>query len=373
MIDDGYQRAVGDWLETSAKFPHGMAWLSERIRGAGFDAGIWLAPFIARPESRVFLDHPDWFVRTADGAPQAALWNPTWGWKGLAYALDTTHPDVLHWLEELGQTLAATWGYRILQLDFLFAAALAGVRHDPHATRAQSLRRGLEAIRRGAGNDAFLIGCGCPQMPAVGVIDAMRIGPDVAPFWTNWLSRGPLRDRHGVSTKHALRNTLARSWMHRRWWLNDPDCLMVRERRTQLTYAEVRTLATVIALTDGLFVMSDRMDRLAAERLGLLVRAQALSGGVAEVVDLFAQDLPELLVSRRADHTLIGVFNFQDEPARKRVELESLVGGATTVTDVWSGARWPVQSGWIDFGELPAHGCVAVRVESGAGLDVSAP
>ena len=50
----------------------------------------------------------------------------------------------------------------------------------------------------------------------------MRIGPDVAPFWTNWLSRGPLRDRHGVATKHAMRNTLTRAFMHRRLWLNDP-------------------------------------------------------------------------------------------------------------------------------------------------------
>lgn len=368
MIDDGYQRAVGDWLETNRKFPHGMAWLAEKVRAAGFAAGIWLAPFIARPESRLYREHPDWFVRSEAGEPRKALWNPAWGWKGLAYTLDTTHPGVLQWLEQVARTLTA-WGYGILKLDFLFAAALSGVRHDTQATRAQSLRRGLEAIRRGAGEDAFIIGCGCPQMPAVGVVDAMRIGPDVAPFWTNWLSRGPLRGRHGVSTKHALRNTLARAWMHRRWWLNDPDCVMVRDQRTHLTYAEVRSLATIIALTDGLFVMSDRMDQLALDRRGLLVRAQELAGGEAQVSDLFARDLPELLVSRRTDHTLIAVFNFQDVVARKRVDLGALVSDATDVEDVWSGARWPVREGWVDFGELPPHGCAVVRL-SVEGLDV---
>jgi alpha-galactosidase len=361
LIDDGYQRAVGDWLESNAKFPHGMSWLGEQIRRAGFAAGIWLAPFIARPESRLYREHPDWFVRTDDGKPRAALWNPTWGWKGRAYALDTTHPAVLGWLEQLGATLAGTWRYQILKLDFLFAAALPGVRYDTQATRAQSLRRGLEALRRGAGDEAFLIGCGCPLMPAVGVVDAMRIGPDVAPFWTNWLSRGPLRDRHGVSTKHAIRNTLTRAWLHRAWWLNDPDCVMVRERRTQLTYAEVRTLATVIALTDGLFVMSDRMDRLPPERRGLLIRAQELLGGRSEVIDLFEKDLPELLYSRRDADSLLGVFNFRDESARKVVDVSAcgLTGGI--VTDVWSGAQWPVRDGWLDFGVLPAHGSMTVR------------
>jgi alpha-galactosidase len=363
MIDDGYQRAVGDWLDTNAKFPHGMAWLSERVRAAGFDAGIWLAPFIARPESRLYQEHPSWFVRTEQGTPRAALWNPTWGWKGLAYALDTTHPEVGAWLEEVAGTLTGRWGYRILKLDFLFAASVPGVRYESAATRAQALRRGLEAIRRGAGPDAFLIGCGCPLLPAVGVVDAMRIGPDVAPFWTNWLSRGPLRDRHGVSTKHALRNILARAWMHRRWWLNDPDCLMVRDRRTRLTYAEVRSLATIIALTDGLFVMSDRMDTLAPERRALLVRAQELAGGDANVPDLFVRDLPELLVSRRRDHTLIAAFNFENHPARRRVDIATLAGGAGSVTDVWSGARWPVHAGWVDFGEVAPHGCVVVRVD----------
>ena len=71
----------------------------------------------------------------------------------------------------------------------------------------------------------------------------MRIGPDVAPFWTNWISRWLLRDRHGVATKNAVRNTLTRAFMHRRLWLNDPDCLMVRDGETALTLDEVQSLA----------------------------------------------------------------------------------------------------------------------------------
>ena len=44
------------------------------------------------------------------------------------------------------------------------------------------MRAGYDAIRRGAGDDAFLLGCGAPLGPRVGVVDGMRIGADVAPW-----------------------------------------------------------------------------------------------------------------------------------------------------------------------------------------------
>ena len=46
-----------------------------------------------------------------------------------------------------------------------------------------SVRAGFEAVRRGAGDDTFLLGCGAPLGPTIGVVDGMRIGPDVAPWW----------------------------------------------------------------------------------------------------------------------------------------------------------------------------------------------
>ena len=45
------------------------------------------------------------------------------------------------------------------------------------------MRAGYDAIRRGAGDDAFILGCGAPLGTCIGVVDGMRIGPDVAPSW----------------------------------------------------------------------------------------------------------------------------------------------------------------------------------------------
>ena len=360
QIDDGYQAEIGDWLIANGKFPHGMAWLAEQIRNTGFDAGIWTAPFLARSGSRLLAEHPEWFVKNRRGRPRFALYNPLWGKWGNCYALDTTHPEALDWVRRTFGTIAREWGYRVLKLDFLYAAALPGCRHDPRATRAAALRRGLEAIREAVGDEVFLLGCGCPLAPAIGVVDAMRIGPDVAPFWTNFGSRVPCRDLHGLATKHAIRNTLTRAFMHRQWWLNDPDCLMVRDAETELTADEVRSLATVIAATDGMIVLSDRIDRLSEERLGVLSRTQQLCGGHAHVVDLFRGDLPELVVSRTPERTVVAVFNFADEPRRKQVDLNALEVSSAASGDVvewWTGAGVPTVDGHVDFEEVPPHGC----------------
>ena len=358
QVDDGYQRAIGDWLEPNAKFPHGMRWLAERIRTAGFDAGIWLAPFLARPDSQLFRSRPEWFVRAAGGGLRSACWNPMWSLGRPAYALDTTRDDVLEWLRELARTIVQQWGYRVLKLDFLYAAALPGVRADESVTRAEALRRGLEAIREGAGEDAFLLGCGCPLGQAIGVVDGMRIGADVAPFWSNWISHWLNRSRHGVATENAMRNILTRAFMHRRLWLNDPDCLMVRASETALTPDEVRSLATAIALTDGMFVLSDNLEALPAERLEWIERTLPLLGGTARVDDLFSRGLPERLRARYPGAEAVALFNFGDRAAERSVSVPPDVAPR----ELWSGEPAAVCEGIVST-DVARHGCRLLWIE----------
>jgi alpha-galactosidase len=71
QIDDGWQRAVGDWLETSPAFPRGLAPLAREIRAAGFVPELWTAPFCAVPESAVARAHPEWLLRRGDDPPRS--------------------------------------------------------------------------------------------------------------------------------------------------------------------------------------------------------------------------------------------------------------------------------------------------------------
>ncbi len=361
QIDDGYETAIGDWLQPNAKFPQGMARLAADIRSAGFDAGIWVAPFIAKRDSRLFQEHPDWFLKNEDHRPRFALWNPMWG-SSPCYALDTTREEVLDWIRKVVDTLVHQWRFTVLKLDFLYAAALPGQRSDPAATRAEALRRGLEAIRAAAGEEAFLIGCGCPLGPAVGVVDAMRIGPDVAPFWSNLLSRVFLRDLHGVATKHAIRNTLTRAFLHRNWWLNDPDCLMVRTSRTQLTEEEFRTLATAILLTDGLLVLSDRLSQLTELELDRLRQALELRNEHrfrAVVPNLVADDPPEVLVASSDDQCALAFLNLKDEAVTGRVEAWRWFPQAKALShafEFWTNQVLPLEGGTAILPVVPPHG-----------------
>jgi alpha-galactosidase len=230
QLDDGYQRAVGDWLETNEKFPRGIDAVAQEIRAAGFVPGLWTAPFCAVEASRFFAEHRDWLLR-GDKGPQRGLHHPGWSRDGAVYILDASRPEVPGHLEALCRELVER-GFRFLKLDFLYVGAMQAVAHDASLGRAERLRRGLDALRRGAGEEVFLLGCGCPLGAAVGVVDGMRIGPDVAPTWTLAAEAAvPGLEESLPATRSAVRSILARVWMHRRLWVNDPDGVGDRGQR----------------------------------------------------------------------------------------------------------------------------------------------
>jgi alpha-galactosidase len=182
--------------------------------------------------------------------------NPGWG--GPVHTLDTTNPDVLDHLERVARELVAA-GFPYLKLDFTYAPHLPGVYADPSRTPAQRVRAGYDAIRRGAGDGAFLLGCGAPLGACIGVVDGMRIGADVAPWWH--AHGGPWRpagyEQGEPATVNAWRNTLTRSFLHRRLWLNDPDCVMLRTSHTALSAEAARGWALAVGVSGGMALVSD--------------------------------------------------------------------------------------------------------------------
>jgi len=332
QLDDGFQPAMGDWLRPSPRFPSGLAQLAGRIRDAGFRPGIWTAPFAASAESEVLSRHPDWTLRHGD-LPLRGSYNPEWSEDGWVYVLDPSQPAVL---DHLTSTFAALveMGFEYLKLDFLYMPAMLGRAADASLTRAQRLRVGLEAIRRGAGDAAFLLGCGCPFGPAVGIVDGMRIGPDVAPSWgVDQPVVIPGLEEMLPSTRTALRSIFARQFLHRRVWLNDPDCLMVRGRDTALSVDEAGSLATAIALSGGMVVFSDDVpllepgERAAIGRVAELasrVDAGASRGTTRVAWPQESDGAPCLLEARVGSDLWLGAVNLADASAR----VDSLSGSA---------------------------------------------
>ncbi|MBX7058863.1 MAG: alpha-galactosidase [Leptospirales bacterium] len=272
QIDDGWQRALGDWTQPNQQFPAGMAALAAEIKAQSMRAGLWLAPFVAMKNAAIFREFPEAVLRDEDsGKPVRALYNPLWG--GWAYALDVSHPHYKAWLANVIDTLVRNWGFDYLKLDFLFAACFRGRRADAQSSGARRLHDVLQLIRRVAGRKTFLLGCGAPLWPAAGLVDGMRISVDVNQVWSgNGLSR-LLHDRNYPTAQGALINTLTRSFLHRRTWLNDPDCLMVRGRRSSLSLAQVLMMASVMSVSGGMLLLSDDLSELEEERLAIWEKA----------------------------------------------------------------------------------------------------
>lgn len=275
QVDDGYETEIGDWLSAKPGYPD-LGGLAGAIKEKRFRAGIWAAPFSAAETSRLFAEHPEWMV--AEGGRPKPCYK---GWGRTIYALDTTRPDVKSWLDATFRTLRRA-GFTYLKIDFLFAAAMAGARRKP-VTPIQAYREGLRVIRRAAGRD-FVLGCGAPLLPSVGLVDGMRIGEDTAPYWKTKPS-----GFQGPNAFFALKNALMRQFMHQAFWLNDPDCLLVRDREIDLTRNERELYALAAGALDNMIIDSDRLSFLGRSERDLLRRALALRGRTARVSGLLGE------------------------------------------------------------------------------------
>lgn len=270
QLDDGYQSAIGDWSTPNEKFPSSLDGLADAIRATGATAGLWLAPFLAAPDSTLARTRPDLLARDADGEPLVAMFNDIWG--GFVLGLDPTNPETAAHLTDLGRSVRAA-GFDYAKLDFTFSPNVPGVYADPGATPAQRVRAGYDAFRAGFGDDGFVLGCGAPLGACVGVVDAMRIGPDVAPRWdvdpavdTVW----PGYEFAAPALRHAWSATTDRAVLHRRLWVNDPDCVMLRTTGTDLSPAQVEGWARAVGDSGGMVVVSDDLGLLGPEHRALL-------------------------------------------------------------------------------------------------------
>jgi alpha-galactosidase len=375
QIDDGFEAKPGDWFENVPGFPKGVGPLAQEIKQSGFTPGLWLAPFILHSRSKLARDHRDWLLHNKWGLPV----NAGFVWNNFNRALDLTHPEALAYTCDVVHSAVHEWGYPYLKLDFLYAAALNGRYRDRTKTRAQVLRMGLEALRQAAGPNVELLGCGAPLGSGIGIFDSMRVGADVAPRWRpEWNGRDFFlpNEPNMPSTRNALQNTLARASLHKRWWINDPDCLLIRSD-SHLTLAEVQSLATAIAFSGGTLLLSDDLPGIPADRLRIAGQLLPLIGKAPRVLDWFDQATPRLvrldLENTSGSWHLLAIFNWQDAPQDVRLPLEKFAidpQQAYFWRAFWGTSSGLLSGGHLDLKAIPPHG---VRLLSLRKADPSSP
>lgn len=270
QIDDGYQQFVGDWLKLNReKFPRGLSPVVEAAQAKHMKAGLWLAPFACERKSELCGSHPDWLVRGADGKPFLCGCN----WSGF-YALDIYNRDVRAYLKEVFDFYRKL-GFTFFKLDFLYAACVVP---RPDKTRGEIMADAMRLLRDLAG-DCPILACGAPLLPSAGLAEYMRIGCDVTQNW-NGSPLLRLLHREVPGTRASVLNTIYRSHLNKRVFLNDPDVFFLR-RNVKLTADQKWVLLATGMLFGSLHFTSDDLQRVDSAGSELLKKALPLQHAVS--------------------------------------------------------------------------------------------
>ena len=367
LIDGGWERARGDWEPDPERWPGGMKAAAARIADLGYGPALWTAPYTVHPESPLAKEHPDWMATTADGERYEYM---------NGFVLDTTALGACSHLEQLYRTLTFDWGFRYHKFDFMRGIFNnPGIRfRDPSATRLEAYRRGLEAIRRGAGPDAYLCVCGGHFGGSLGLAEAQRSGSDVRGWWEVMMPR--------------IKQNLLRTWMHRLWHV-DPDAMLLRRREEPLVEGamgsytlgrlsddEARTVVLNQYLGGQLICLGEAFRHLDEDRRALLRHVIPSIGSPAVPLDPFEPVAPSQFVTRVTPRcrglepwNTLALINWSDAPQRMQASLAGeVVGGLQAdrflVTEFFMDAAIGVAAAGesIDLGLVAPHASRLLRI-----------
>jgi len=378
-FDFGYGYARGDYAAPNAsKFPHGMRPVTQRIAQLGLNVGIWTAPFEVGEFGSIYQNHKDWLVHNAKGEPiQVATDEEVRSEK--VFALDCTNPPAQDFLRETYRTLVREWQVQYIKLDFMDTTAVEGYFHRPHTTALENIRIGLEVIRGAVGNDVLLDKDGSPMLTPVGIVDNGRISQDT----------GHMFER----SKEAAPGIAARYYMHRNFFVSDPDAFTVSRQRIEertiqapLTLGEAEVSIALAAVSGGMYEIGDDLPTLGADpdRVALVKNPDLLSlaklGRAALPVDLLsyrAEDEQPSVFLLRADarQSVLAVFNWTDTSRSHRFSLKDLnleSAGNYRFTDVFRPQREVAADDDAITLEQPPRSVRVIKIIDTA-LPVSAP
>ena len=328
QIDDGYQTFQGDWLDQDPSWPTPLKEIGKRITDAGMRAGIWTMPMLASTASRVYREHPDWFVRREDGAVlEISGWSPPPD--NLWVCLDATQEAVREHLTNVFQTFRS-WGFSYFKMDGLCFGLPRGRRSDPDATPVSAFRLALKTIRD-AVPDATLLGCCPPYMPLLGLVDHCRTSPDTSRYFHPQLPPRNCDYQAGAPCiANALHATESRFWWLDRFFRGDPDTLMARQDNAFYTIGEAR-ISVMTGILTGVCITSDHLGTIAPDRLELLGRAARYRLRDAMPADWKPYRWPQIFTGTVDGKKAAAVINDSDETITYDFAQLELTGTAEEV------------------------------------------
>ncbi|CAN5572669.1 hypothetical protein BH10BAC4_BH10BAC4_05440 [soil metagenome] len=151
VIDDGWQNNYGDWGIDKTKFPNGLKPVFDYIKSLGMKPGLWVSVGSASSESKVYHEHPEWFVTDKNGKLANLQMEGEMDVRSACFS--TAWKD---YIKEILMKLALEHGLEYLKLDFavvtsayIFDSEKSGCyakNHDGHADHNESMYVNYESM-----------------------------------------------------------------------------------------------------------------------------------------------------------------------------------------------------------------------------------
>lgn len=363
---NGHDRVWGDW-HPGSKFPKGMKYIVDIIHEHGFEAGLWLAPFSVDINSKLAKEHPEWMVQ---GENEETLLNPATQF-GI-FGLDLTNDEALDFVRETFDRVFNEWGFDYIKIDFLEHGLMKGKRSDDTKTSVEAFRMGLKVINE-VKKDKFLLACGSPLAQAIGLCDAMRIGYDVGSKWYVPMNLGawPYGNCSIVSAAYP---TIYRQWMHKKWWQNDPDCIIARDYYTEGECENFSVLGTEILpeefglgdeetgfwirlvwFTGGMKILSDVWSKLNSQRQKMIedIFFESFQQEIM-LVDWY-EDIHCALMKTKEGPLKIGLFNMSDDNKTISIKADKFNIKKWRFVEKFNGDTFTGEGEMIVFPQLPGR------------------
>ncbi|OQP57654.1 hypothetical protein A3860_08460 [Niastella vici] len=344
QIDDGFQPFMGDWLDENPAYGS-LANTLENIRQNGFVPAIWLAPFIAEKKSRLFREHPDWFVKDSSGQPLNSATIGFGGWRnGPWYVLDGTHPQAQAYLKQVVKTMREKWGVEYFKLDANYWGAIhKGVHYDKNATRIEAYRQGMKAILEACGTNTVVLGCNAPVWPSLGLVTSFRTSNDVFRDWNSFTSTG--------------RENLYRGWQNGKLWYNDPDCLVLVPNNgsgKDVPQNEYMFHASIVHAVGGLVLLGDKYANLTPAQFEVIKKELQPTGKGAQ----FTTDEFQTGITDMGNEQFYYFLNWDD---KKTVTLKIKLKGRATLKNFWEGTALGVHEGEYEVKDLAPRTAIVIK------------
>lgn len=374
IVDDGWQYCYGEW-EANPLFPSGMAALARNLRKMGFTPGLWMAPFVVEPHSRIAQWDTDMLATGESGDPCLAFECM----RRYGFLLDTTVEKSREFLRKTYDRYASM-GYGYFKADFLAALLRAPHFRNDSLPRSRLMREAIEPIVEGIAGRAELLGCNYPFDAGNSLAKIVRVGSDIHATWQ--------------CAKINAVSVAARAWASNRLWVTDPDFCVVRGPETSddpdrgrlrclyvfvtpdspparqddlwpksfgfddIRACEARCLLSVALMNGGAVNLSDKLYVLNALGLDLVRRTVSAAHGSAPVpLDLFESDIASKWFQTIPGGFRVLLVNWDDAGRELSLDLGALGISATCGRDFWTDEPVSATGGMLRAG-LPPHSCL---------------